>query len=131
LVRTGEFATVPDLLTTCLRSCNKHRDEFGVALVTRTLGEHALATGDLPAAREYLTDALAQWTELGLPLWQARTNRDLAAASPPNDAKALWQRAIDLFHQMGSREAAELAASTPEQWRTTVRRVASRATMDA
>lgn len=130
LLRTGEVGVVPDLLTRCLRSCNKHRDQFGVALVTRTLGECALAIGDLPAAREYLGDALAQWTALGLPLWQARTLRDLAAAGPVTDATAQWEQAITLFRESGSREAAELAAGTPDEWRATVQQAASRESLD-
>jgi DNA-binding SARP family transcriptional activator/tetratricopeptide (TPR) repeat protein len=117
LLRTGDLAAVPSLLADCLETCNRQRDQFGVALVTRTLGEYALAAGDLEAAVDRLTDALAQWTELGLPLWQARTLRDLAAArSAEAEALALWERAIELFAHSDAREAGELASSSPGEW---------------
>lgn len=118
LLRSGDLAAVPELLDNCLETCNRQRDQFGVALVTRTIGEYALTTGDLETAVERLTDALAQWTELGLPLWQARTLRDLAAARSADQdaADALWQRAIELFGRSDAREAGELAASSPGEW---------------
>lgn len=122
LLRAGDLAEVPDLLTACLETCNRQRDQFGVALVTRTLGEYALAAGDLETAAERLTDALAQWTELGLPLWQARTLRDLAAArSADAESRDLWQQAIELFTRSDAREAAELAAGSPGKWLDAVR----------
>ncbi|PRY41458.1 AfsR/SARP family transcriptional regulator [Umezawaea tangerina] len=111
-------------LVECLAVCERGHDRFGVALVTRTLGELHLARNDLPAAREHLTAALALWTELGLDVWRARTLRDLAAADPSRQDEH-WTAALDLLHGTGAREERELAATTPRQWRDTVRRQAT------
>jgi hypothetical protein len=117
LVRQG--VDVTDLLAECHQVFLSQRDRFGVALAVRTMGEAALAGGDDATARALLTDALARWGELGLPLWQARTLRDLAtvsstAVSAPEAAKALWDKAIALA---APREAAEMAASDPATYR--------------
>jgi DNA-binding SARP family transcriptional activator len=117
-LRAGRTAGVRSALERCGQVFARHRDRFGSALVTRTLGELALATGDLAGAATLLTDALARWTELGLPLWQARTLRDLAAAT---DDAALWDRAMALFAETGGREAAELAGLTHQDWSARVR----------
>jgi DNA-binding SARP family transcriptional activator/tetratricopeptide (TPR) repeat protein len=102
-----------ELLTSCLEVCTTRRDRFGAALITRTLGELALATGDHAAAVEHLTAALARWRELDLTLWQARTLRDLAAATGSAEH---WAEALRLFAAAEAREAAELAGSTPQAW---------------
>ncbi|WP_447008296.1 AfsR/SARP family transcriptional regulator [Saccharothrix isguenensis] len=107
-------------LTDCLAVCERSRDRFGVALVTRTLGELHLARGDLDTARDHLTAALDLWTELDLRVWRARTLRDLAAADPARQ-DAHWAAALDLLRGTGAREERELAATTPQQWRDTVR----------
>jgi tetratricopeptide (TPR) repeat protein len=117
--------TAEKTLTECLRICTRMDDRFGVALMTRTLGEVHLATGDLSEARTLLSAALRFWTELDLPLWQARTLRDLAAATvsdAPETAGAQWDRARELCATMNAREAAELAVLTPLAWLAEVRR---------
>ncbi|MFC7618547.1 BTAD domain-containing putative transcriptional regulator [Actinokineospora soli] len=111
-LRLGVRDGVPEALAGCLEVCTRRRDRFGMALMTRTLGEYHLATGDLPAARDLLTAALARWTELDLAIWQARTLRDLAAADPENADKN-WLRATELFTALAAREAGELAALSP------------------
>lgn len=118
--RAGESADIEDVLRSCLQVCVVQCDRFGIALMTRTLGEFQLATGDLDAARETLADALAKWTELGLPLWQARTLRDLAAADRQRSDQ-YWSRARALFSSAGGRELAELADLTPAKWLAHVR----------
>ncbi|GLZ40650.1 AfsR/SARP family transcriptional regulator [Actinokineospora sp. NBRC 105648] len=123
-IRLGEPAGVAEALADCLRLCARQGDRFGVALVTRTLGELALAQGDLLNARALLSDALTRWTELALPLWQARTLRDLAAAEAtdaPEAAQAHWRRAVELFTEAATRETTELADLSPAAWLSAVR----------
>jgi DNA-binding SARP family transcriptional activator len=116
-LRAGRHAGIRAALERCRQVCVQHQDRFGIALMTRTLGEHALATGDTEAARALLGEALAAWTELGLLIWQARTSRDLAAAT---DDAELWSRAMALFEQTDAREAAELAGLGHREWLATV-----------
>jgi DNA-binding SARP family transcriptional activator/tetratricopeptide (TPR) repeat protein len=114
-----DTATVATTLDECRYTCARMRDRFGVALMTRTIGELHLATGDLPGARETLDAALRLWTELDLPLWQARTLRDLAAATvtdDPETAGAQWNRARELCISRKARESGELAVRTPAAW---------------
>jgi DNA-binding SARP family transcriptional activator/tetratricopeptide (TPR) repeat protein len=120
LLRLGRTEGMADLLTSCLDTCTRHGDRFGAALVTRTLGELHLATGDLALAETTLATALANWTTLELPLWQARTLRDLAAADSAH-AQEHWRRATELFATTGGREAGELARHTPATWHDHVR----------
>ncbi|MGI5501433.1 AfsR/SARP family transcriptional regulator [Lentzea sp. CA-135723] len=118
LVRQGKVAEAAELLDACHEVFAQHRDRFGVALAIRTMGEAALAGGDDVRARELLEDALVRWEQLGLPQWQARTLRDLAAAASADD---LWARAVDLAASVGGREAAELRELTAAGWRAHVR----------
>jgi DNA-binding SARP family transcriptional activator len=118
-LRAGRTADVGPRLERCRQVCEQHQDRFGVALVTRTLGELALATGDRATATARLTQALDMWVELGLPLWQARTLRDLAAAA---DDAELWDRAMALFARTGARELQELSQLTHRDWATRVSR---------
>ncbi|WP_168211546.1 tetratricopeptide repeat protein [Actinosynnema sp. ALI-1.44] len=123
-LRTGLHAQAAATLDHCLGTCTRRHDRFGIALVTRTLGEVHLASGDYPAARQTLETALALWTELDLPLWQARTLRDLAASTVTDDqaaADAHWARARALVDGTEARESAELAVTTPAEWLATVR----------
>ena len=112
-LRARRFDGLRASLEQCRAVCVRHQDRFGIALVTRTLGEYALATGDLPAATTHLRTALTLWTELDLPLWQARTMRDLAAATAD---EAMWASAVSLFGTLDAREAGELAGLTPSRW---------------
>ncbi|WP_344930054.1 tetratricopeptide repeat protein, partial [Streptosporangium carneum] len=124
MIRQGRTTEAAGLLEVCVRFFTQQRDRFGVALATRTMGELELARGHDDRARVLLTDALGQWSELGLPLWQARTLRDLAAAesaSAPEHAEHHWNRASALFGALGGREAAELALSSPRAWLDRVR----------
>lgn len=114
-LRAGELDGVEDILAECLEVCTRQRDRFGIALMTRTLGEAALAQGRDDEAAGLLEDALGQWTALGLPIWQARTMRDLAAATGDEEK---WLRAKELFASLGAREAGELAGLSAEEWRS-------------
>jgi hypothetical protein len=114
MLRAGEFDGVDELLAECLEVCTRQHDRFGVALMTRTLGEVALAQGRTEEAAGLLEDALAQWVALGLPIWQARTMRDLAAATGDEE---MWSRAKELFASLGAREASELEAlNSGREW---------------
>ncbi|WP_197288805.1 BTAD domain-containing putative transcriptional regulator [Nocardia sp. NRRL S-836] len=115
-LRAGELDGVEDLLAGCLEVCTRQRDRFGVALMTRTLGEAALAQGRDEEAADLLEDALDQWTTLGLPIWQARTMRDLAAATGD---EAIWAQAKALFADLRAREADELEGLSAGDWRST------------
>ncbi|OLR91399.1 hypothetical protein BJP25_00715 [Actinokineospora bangkokensis] len=119
-LRTADPTGAAAALADCLRESTDIGDRFGIALATRTLGEHELAWGDPAAAAALLRAALDRWAELDLPLWQARTLRDLAAADPAA-ADEHWARAIELFTACQAREADELAATTPAGWLRAVR----------
>ncbi|ANZ36084.1 hypothetical protein BBK82_08385 [Lentzea guizhouensis] len=119
LIRQGRLSGVREVLSACLDVCTAHRDRFGIALVTRTAGELALAENDLALAQQLLTSASELWRELELAVWDARTQRDLAAAKASSDPVAAhrhWAAALDVFRAAGSREAAELASTTPREW---------------
>jgi predicted negative regulator of RcsB-dependent stress response len=87
------------------------QDGFGQALMRRTLGELELAQGDPEAAREHLDHAMQWWNALALPVWRARTLRDLAsvheALGDPVGAREAWEQALAIFREHGSREATE------------------------
>lgn len=84
------------------------RDDFGHALVLRTLGEEARVRGDLDTARNQLTWSLKIWTSMRLPGWEARTMRDLAlcltAAGEHVDAGLMRVAALSRFDDLGLRE---------------------------
>jgi len=58
-----------------------------------------------------LRAALADWDELDLPAWRARTLRDLgaahAAAGDDSSAARCWSEAALLLEGLGSRESGE------------------------
>ncbi|MEJ2853473.1 MULTISPECIES: AfsR/SARP family transcriptional regulator [unclassified Saccharothrix] len=123
--RAGRTEGVAATLESCRDVCARHKDRFGVALTTRTLGEFALARGDAGGAAALLSEALDLWRELRLPVWEARTLRDLAAATVATDAEAAreqWARATALAADLGLREREELADLTPQRWRERVSR---------
>ncbi|SBT45831.1 AfsR/SARP family transcriptional regulator [Micromonospora auratinigra] len=102
-------------LASSLAICRQRRDRFGVALISRTIGELQLAVGDLDAALETLTGAHAAWRELGHDLGQARTLRDIGAVQARRGDQGATHRAWELasatFAALGTREQAEV-----EQW---------------
>jgi DNA-binding SARP family transcriptional activator/tetratricopeptide (TPR) repeat protein len=102
-IRLGRGAEVRDDLVACLATCNEMHDGFGQALVLRTLGELELAEGRTEEARHHLERSLRWWEALSLPLFRARTLRDLAALGD----QAAWVEALAIFRRHGAREARE------------------------
>jgi tetratricopeptide (TPR) repeat protein len=94
-----------------LETCSQLQDGFGQALVLRTLGELDLAAGRLDDAEQHLQRSLQWWTALALPLWQARTMRDLstvlASTGRVEQSDAMWATAREIFERHGSHEAVE------------------------
>jgi DNA-binding SARP family transcriptional activator/tetratricopeptide (TPR) repeat protein len=110
-IRLGREAEAQELLRDALAVCAEMADGFGQALVLRTCGEAELAAGRPEEACRFLGRALEWWDLLGLPLWRARTLRDLAQAqwllSRFGDAEAARDEATAVFRRFGSREADE------------------------
>ncbi|ADJ48123.1 SARP family transcriptional regulator [Amycolatopsis mediterranei S699] len=110
-IRQGRGEEVRASLEEALITCNELQDGFGQALVLRTLGELDLATGAPAAATAHLTRSLEWWQALDLPVWQARTHRDLAVAAALSGderrAIALRDKARAVFERYGCREATE------------------------
>lgn len=85
------------------------------ALMLRTLGELHLSTGRLAEADQHLSRALAMWQDLGLALFHARTQRDLATLydrrGDPAAAAATSRAALETFRRHGAREYRELTGA--------------------
>ncbi|MGW4524068.1 BTAD domain-containing putative transcriptional regulator [Amycolatopsis sp. NPDC004378] len=110
-IRRQRTAGVEAVVYETLEECRRHEDGFGQALQLRTLGELALAEGQLADAEEFLRLSVRWWEALALPLWRARSLRDLAStlAEQGNTAEATiaWSEALAVFRRLGSREATE------------------------
>ncbi|MEU4767041.1 BTAD domain-containing putative transcriptional regulator [Actinosynnema sp. NPDC023794] len=110
-IRQGRGDAVRSDLLECLSTCNEMQDGFGQALVLRTLGELELAGLRPEVARRYLDRSLHWWEALSLPVWRARTLRDLAATlaalGEPDAARAARREAESIFRAHGCREAGE------------------------
>ncbi|KOX12899.1 SARP family transcriptional regulator [Saccharothrix sp. NRRL B-16348] len=116
-LRQGRGDAVRSDLLECLGTCNEMQDGFGQALVLRTLGELELACLRPEVARRYLERSLHWWEALSLPVWRARTLRDLAAAlsasGDPAAAEAARREAESIFRAHGCREAGEPSRPLP------------------
>jgi tetratricopeptide (TPR) repeat protein len=111
-LRQGRCVAAGHLLRECVGVCRALEDDFGIALVQRTLGELCLAEGDLDAAVQQLNASIAGWEQLRLPLFAARSRRDLAEAYERQGnrahARTVRTRAMETFRRFGSREYEEL-----------------------
>ncbi|MFI9613453.1 AfsR/SARP family transcriptional regulator [Streptomyces sp. NPDC052023] len=109
--RQGRLTEARERLDRCLEITRERQDMFGEALVLRTIGEWHLAASDWETATETLRQALGLWEKLALPLWRARTLRDLARAELGKGAdragRELEEEAHHIFRDLGSREALE------------------------
>ena len=110
-IRQGRGDAVRSDLLECLATCNDMQDGFGQALLLRTLGELEHAVGRPDVAHRYLERSLQWWDALSLPVWRARTLRDLsavlAALGDQDGADGAWTEALVIFERHGSREARE------------------------
>jgi DNA-binding SARP family transcriptional activator/tetratricopeptide (TPR) repeat protein len=110
-IRQGRGDELREDLQACLHTCNEMQDGFGQALMLRTLGELDLAVGRYPEARRHLERAMEWWDALGLPVWRARTLRDLATTldglGETAAADTAWAEASGVFTLHGCREAHE------------------------
>ncbi|MEV7968600.1 tetratricopeptide repeat protein [Sphaerisporangium sp. NPDC088356] len=114
-IRLGEHDAVLPGLVDALGVCTGQADRFGEALILRTIGELHLARGDFAEAEERLTRSIAVWDDLGLPLFRARSLRDLAsvraARGDAAGARALREEALGVFAAFGTREYTELLSA--------------------
>ncbi|WP_262379637.1 AfsR/SARP family transcriptional regulator [Nonomuraea sp. PA05] len=112
-IRLGGDTEVLPCLREALEECERHQDRFGMALIERTVGELHLARGRYARAEEHLRRSVAMWEALGLPLFRARTMRDLAtvreAVGDGPAASAMREAALAVFAHCGTREYGELS----------------------
>ncbi|WP_086820031.1 AfsR/SARP family transcriptional regulator [Allokutzneria sp. NRRL B-24872] len=118
-IRRGGAAEVEPMLLECLHGCRELHDTFGVALARRTLGECYIAMGEPERALDYLGQALVDWGEIRLPVWRARTLRDVGAAHAISgdvaSTERAWAEAAVEFRRLGTREAGEVS-TWAERW---------------
>ncbi|MFG3659770.1 BTAD domain-containing putative transcriptional regulator [Streptomyces sp. NPDC047706] len=109
--RQDRLTEARERLDRCLDITRERQDMFGEALVLRTIGEWHLTASNWETATETLRQALGLWEKLALPLWRARTLRDLARAElgkgAHRAARELEEEAHHIFRALGSREARE------------------------
>ncbi|MCP3802418.1 tetratricopeptide repeat protein [Allokutzneria sp. A3M-2-11 16] len=118
-IRQGKADEAEPMLLECLRGCRELHDAFGVALARRTLGECYIAMDEPERALAYLEQALTDWNTIRLPVWRARTLRDVGAAhaitGDADSSERAWSAAAAEFRRLGTREAAEVT-SWPQRW---------------
>lgn len=114
-LRQGRLPEAREQLERCLEVTRERQDLFGEALVLRSLGEWHLAAGEWDPAEAELQRSVVLWEKLQLPLWRARTVRDLGAAAAGRGdaqaARAARAEALEVFRELGSREATEEVAA--------------------
>jgi tetratricopeptide (TPR) repeat protein len=114
-IRLGRYDEAEAPLRDGFAVCSRVGDQFGAALILRTLGELWLATGDLARAIDELTEARDRFHRLDFPLFRARAERDLAEAyrrrGDLDAARRMRSAALATFAAYGSREHAEMAAA--------------------
>ncbi|MCX4627097.1 BTAD domain-containing putative transcriptional regulator [Streptomyces sp. NBC_01443] len=114
-IRLGTCILPP--LLDALDVCRAHQDRLGEGLVLRTIGELHLAEGRPAEAEAHLLGAIAAWDGLGVPLFRARAQRDLAAVyetvGDGARAAALRATALAVFRELDAREQYELGHRKP------------------
>ncbi|WP_308114142.1 AfsR/SARP family transcriptional regulator [Streptomyces brasiliscabiei] len=110
-LRLGRTREAAADLAGLLDVCRTYGDRWGEALVRRTLGECALAEGALTEAERHLTESVALWDTLRLPLPRARTLRSLAELrdrlGDEKGALVLREEAGEVFTAYEAHEAGE------------------------
>ncbi|MBO3747387.1 tetratricopeptide repeat protein [Streptosporangiaceae bacterium NEAU-GS5] len=112
-VRQGRGAAMLPRLREAFSTCRTMGDRWGQGATLRTLGELHLAEGDLTDSHVCLSAAITLWEELKIPLWRARTERDLAllyrARGEDAAAESLLAGVLKVFYDHGAREYGELS----------------------
>ncbi|WP_049563703.1 AfsR/SARP family transcriptional regulator [Nonomuraea sp. SBT364] len=113
-IRQNRLAEAEPPLRAVVAATARFHDRVGTGLGLRTLGELSLAAHRPREALSWLGRALDTWDELRLPLWRARTLRDVGAAhallGERPRAERAWREAADVFGRFLTRDAAELPA---------------------
>jgi tetratricopeptide (TPR) repeat protein len=111
-MRQGRYEEARPALEDVLATVRTLHDRWGEAITLRTLGELHLADGRLDEAEKCLKESVRQWQELGVPLFRARTLRDLALLydelGDHVTAGTIRAEAVETFRVYGSREYGEL-----------------------
>ncbi|GAA1019646.1 SARP family transcriptional regulator [Acrocarpospora pleiomorpha] len=111
-LRQGKYDGLLTQLENALAVSRRSADRFGTALTLRTLGELHLAEARYDHAATCFDESIHLWDELDLPLFRARTLRDVShlhtRLGDPTTAHATLQSALQIFDRYGSREYNEL-----------------------
>ncbi|WP_155359400.1 tetratricopeptide repeat protein [Acrocarpospora macrocephala] len=111
-LRQGKYDGLLAQLENALAVSRRSADRFGAALTLRTLGELHLAEARYDHAATCFDESIHLWDELDLPLFRARTLRDVShlhtRLGDPTTAHATLQSALQIFERYGSREYTEL-----------------------
>ncbi len=65
----GDVARARELASSALAMGRRYADQWAIAMCTTILGHFALATGDVPAAREHLAEGAQAFERIGNPLY--------------------------------------------------------------
>ncbi|QYX83498.1 tetratricopeptide repeat protein [Streptomyces akebiae] len=118
-LRLGRTREAAADLAGLLDVCRAYGDRWGEALLRRTLGECATAEGRFTEAEAHLTESVALWDILRLPLPRARTLRSLAELrdrlGDEKGARALWEEAVEVFTAYEVHEARESLQEGPSR----------------
>ncbi len=113
-VRRGQLDEPLVQLQSVLDTCRRLGDRWGEGLTERTLGELHLSAGRLDAAERHFDAAMRIWDALDVPLFRARTLRDVALMCEARGASAAaslaWAEAVETFKVYGAREYAEMSS---------------------
>jgi DNA-binding SARP family transcriptional activator/tetratricopeptide (TPR) repeat protein len=111
--RQGQLDEPLAQLQAALDTCRTVGDRWGEGLTLRTLGELHLSAGRLDAAERHFDAAMRIWDALDIPLFRARTLRDIALMCEARGAMAAAAlaraEAVETFRVYGAREYAELS----------------------
>jgi DNA-binding SARP family transcriptional activator len=112
--RQAQFDEPLVQLQSVLDTCRRLGDRWGEGLTERTLGELHLSAGRLDAAERHFDAALRIWDALDIPLFRARTLRDIALMCEARGASAAaslaWAESVETFKVYGAREYAEMSS---------------------